>query len=70
MARLKLQQGSNRLDDPNLFQQSIVNHFSEDMFALSMTWDESTTHPKVDMAGVRTHDLLIMTVHLSLRSPF
>ena len=29
---------------------------------LSTTWTEDTMHPKVDPAGVWTHDLLIMTV--------
>ena len=38
------------------------------MFSSSTTWDRSTTHPKFDPTGIRTHDLQIMTVHfMSLR---
>ena len=33
------------------------------MFSSNATWDRSTTHPKFDPTGVRTHDLQIMTVH-------
>ena len=33
------------------------------MFGSSTTWDRSTTHPKFDPTGIRTHDLQIMTVH-------
>ena len=40
------------------------------MFNSSTTWDRSTTHPKFDPTGVRTHDFQIMTVHsMSLRRP-
>ena len=40
------------------------------MFSSSTTWDRSTTHPKFDPTGVRTHDFQIMTVHfMSLRRP-
>ena len=38
------------------------------LFSSCMTWDRSTTHPKFDPIGVRTHDLQIMAVHfMSLR---
>ena len=38
------------------------------IFGSSMTLDRSTTHPKFDPTGVRTHDLQIMTVYfMSLR---
>ena len=35
---------------------------SHNMFSSSTTWDRSTTHPKFDPTGVRTHDLQLMTV--------
>ena len=41
----------------------IPRHFC--MFSSSTTWDRSTTHPKFDPTRVPTHDLQIMTVHLS-----
>ena len=41
---------------------------NNDVFSSSTTWDRSTTHPKFNLTGVRTHDLQIMTVHfMSLR---
>ena len=40
-----------------------------DIFGSSTTKDRSTTHPKFNLTGVRTHNLQIMTVHfMSLRS--
>ena len=37
-------------------------------FGSNTNWDRSTTHPKFEPTGVRSHDLQIMTVHfMSLR---
>ena len=35
------------------------------MFGSSTTWDRSTTHSKFDPTRVQTHDLQIMTVHVT-----
>ena len=41
----------------------------KNMLSSSTTWGRSTTHPKFDSTGVRTHDLQIMTVYfMSLKN--
>ena len=36
------------------------------LFCSSMTWDRTTMHPNIDLIGVQTRDLRIMTVHSTL----
>ena len=49
-------------------EKALVNSLPYSIFDSRTTWDRSTTHPKFDLTGVRTHDLQIMIVHfMSLR---
>ena len=44
---------------------ALAHILSIDIFSSSTTWDRSTTNPKFDSTGVRTHDLQIMTLHVT-----
>ena len=47
---------------------SLLSLYLHDIFGSRTTYGRSTTYPKFDLTGARTHDLQIMTAHfLSLR---
>ena len=57
-----------KVSNTQAFQRQCHTVIDDYMFSSSTTWDRTTTHPKFDPTGVRTHDLQIMTVHfMSLR---